>query len=331
MSPTPSRPSAGIHILPFMSPADVVRIAEEADRIGYDYCLIADEGLLADVYACLGAVARATSRIRIGAMTNGYTRHPGTTAAAIASVHDLSDGRALVTMLAGGSMTLAPFGLERRAPFQVVADAVTAMRSLWSGETVTWEGATCSLREATLAGGPRMIPIWIATRGPMLLTLAGQQAEGVLLTVKPDLAAALATADAAAADVGRAEPPTKVYLGRVCYTPEMLEQQRRTLPYVLFDSPQRVFDSLGFDDDERALVARAAAEHRPELLEALMTDDLLRRYQVAGTPAECTAEVRRLVAEHHLDALLVDVMSTDLDENLQLLHDSYPILTGGTR
>jgi 5,10-methylenetetrahydromethanopterin reductase len=323
-------PKVGIHILPFMAATDIVAIAREADRIGYDYCLIADEGLLADVYATLGAIAVATERIRIGPMTNGYTRHPGVTATALATLDDLSGGRALVTMLVGGSMTLAPLGIERRAPYTVVSEAVAVMRMLWSGRTVTWGGVTCTLDRARLPGPARSIPVWIASRGPKLLTFAGQAGAGVLVTVKPDIGAAFAIVDEAAAAADRPSPE-RIYLGRVCYTSDMLEGQRRTLPYVLLDSPRRVLDALGLDGDAVALVVEALATNRPELVEPLATDALLRRYQVAGTPHECAEELRTLVATHRLDTLLVDVMATDLQENLMLLRDSYPILTGSVR
>lgn len=320
-------PAVGIHILPFMAASDVVAIACEAERIGYDYCLIADEGLLADVYGTLGAIAISTERIRIGPMTNGYTRHPGVTATALATLDDLSGGRAVVIMLVGGSMTLAPLGIERRSPYVVVSEAVEAMRLLWSGRTITWRGATCAFDRARLPGGERSIPIWIASRGPKLLTFAGQAAQGTLVTVKPDIGAAFAIVEEAAVAANRPSPQ-RTYLGRVCYTDEMLEGQRRTLPYVLLDSPRRVLESLGLDEDAITLVARALASNRPELVEPLATDELLRRYQVAGTPRECVDELRTLVTTHRLDNLMIDVMATDLQENLMLLRDSYPILTG---
>ena len=68
--------SAGVHIVPLMSAQDVISVAVEAERLGYDYCLVADEGFHPDVYACLGAIARVTERITLGVLTNGYTRHP---------------------------------------------------------------------------------------------------------------------------------------------------------------------------------------------------------------------------------------------------------------
>ena len=319
--------AAGVHIVPLMPAEDVISVAVEAERLGYEYCLVADEGFHPDVYACLGAIARATDRITLGVLTNGYTRHPAVTAAAAATVNELSGGRLVVTLLAGGSMVLSPMGIERARPARVVADSVQALKRLWSGAEVSWRGETCSLDRARLGMGPQSIPIWIASRGPRLLALAGQQADGVILTVKPDLGAALSLIGSAAAAAGRREP-RRFYLGRICYTPELLEGQRRTLSFVLMDSPRRVLESLGLTSDEITVIERGAQTNQPELVDELVTGDLLRRYQVAGTSEECRAEVEELAREHSLSGVLIDALSEDLDENLAVLADSLPLIHG---
>ena len=319
--------AAGVHIVPLMPADDVISVAVEAERLGYEYCLVADEGFHPDVYACLGVIARATDRITLGVLTNGYTRHPAVTAAAAATVNELSGGRLVVTLLAGGSMVLSPMGIERARPARVVADSVQVLKRLWSGDEVSWRGQTCSLDRARLGMGPQSIPIWIAGRGPRLLELAGQQADGVILTVKPDLGAALSLVEEAAAMAGRPEP-SRFYLGRICYTPELLEGQRRTLSFVLMDSPPRVLQSLGLTSDEIAVIEHAAGANHPELVDDLVTDALLQRYQVAGTAEECRAEVEELAREHSLSGVLIDALSEDLDENLAVLADSLPLIHG---
>ncbi len=319
--------AAGVHIVPLMSAGDVITVAVEAERLGYDYCLVADEGFHPDVYACLGAIAGATERITLGVMTNGYTRHPAVTAAAAATVNELSGGRLVVTLLAGGSMVLSPMGIERVRPYRVVADTVAALRRLWSGEEVSWRGQTCSLDRARLGLGPQSIPIWIAGRGPRLLDLAGREADGVVLTVKPDMGAALDLIDSAAAAADQ-PGPRRLYLGRICYTPELLEGQRRTLSFVLMDSPRRVLESLGLDPDRIAVIEEAADTNQPHLVDGLVTDELLHRYQVAGTPDECRTEVERLADEHSLTGVLIDALSSDVAENLAVLAGSLPIIHG---
>ena len=319
--------AAGVHIVPLMSSSDVIAVALEAECLGYDYCMVADEGFHPDIYACLGVIARETERITLGVMTNGYTRHPAVTATALATINELSGGRVVATMLAGGSMVLAPMGIERRRPYRVIADSVDVMRRLWSGEVVSWEGETFKLENAQLGMGAQDIPIWIASRGPMLLGLAGRELDGVILTVKPDLGQALPIVARAAAESGR-DVPRPMYLGRICYTPELLEGQRRTLSYVLMDSPRRVLESLSLTETEADTVEQAARTNNPGLVDPLISDDLLHRYQVAGTPQECAAEVAAMAQEHGLHAVLIYALSSDLEENLAVQRESLPLITG---
>ena len=310
-----------------MAAEDVIAVAVEAEHLGYEYCLVADEGLQPDVYACMGVIARETTRITIGVATNGYTRHPAATAAALATLDELSGGRVVLTMLAGGSMTLGPLGIARDRPYRVLADAIQVMQLLWSGEEVSWTGETCSLDRARLGLGRREIPVWIASRGPLVLGLAGRAADGVILTVKPDVGAALGLVGDAANEAARPRPQP-MYLGRICYTAELLEAQRRTLSFVLMDSPRRVLKSLGLDEREVGIVEEAARSNHPTLVDPLVTDELLRRYQIAGSPAECAAEVVALAREHQLQAVLIDALSADLDENLAVIRNSLPIIRG---
>ncbi len=315
---------AGIHIVPLMSASDVIAIAVEAERIGYDYVLVADEGFHPDIYACLGAIARETERIQIGPVTNGYTRHPAVTAAAVATLNDLSDGRAFVTLVAGGSMVLNPMGIERAKPYRVLRDTVQVMKALWSGESVTWQGDTHQLHDAKLSSGPHEIPIWISSRGPLLLRLTGREADGVLLTVKPDLDAAFEIVNSAS---DRGADLERIYLGRICYTPEMFSEQRATMPYILKDSPERVLLSLGFSGSQIERIQSSDASE----LDDLMSDELLDQYQINGTPDECSDQLATLASEQDLDIVMADVLSQDLDVNLELLHTTYNIITDGRR
>jgi hypothetical protein len=63
-------------------------------------------------------------------------------------------------------------------------------------------------------------------------------------------------------------------------------------------------------------------------VDPLVTEELLHRYQITGTPKECEAEVARMVAAHNLHAVLIDALSMDLDENLSVISNSLPIIKG---
>ena len=74
-----------------------------------------------------------TERIGIGAaVTDPYSVHPALTAAAMATVDDISSGRVIVGIGAGGSGFPA-MGIQRERPVAAMADAIAIMRGMWAG------------------------------------------------------------------------------------------------------------------------------------------------------------------------------------------------------
>ncbi|MYJ42539.1 MAG: LLM class flavin-dependent oxidoreductase [Acidimicrobiaceae bacterium] len=310
----------GLQIVPTMDSAELIDTIVTAEELGYSYCMVADEGLMLDVYAVLGAAAQATSTIRLGAVTNPYTRHPAATAAAIATVDEMSGGRAFVTLVAGGTMVLHPMGLERSSPLAAMADTIEALRLLWRGEPVTWQGRGFSLEGAQLTTGAHSIPIWVAARGERMLAAAGAHADGLVLMVKSDLGDAFGLAEQARAATG-APPLTRVYLDRLAYKPEMIEEAKHLYGYAIMDSPPRVLKNLGLNDAEIAGLKHAFTEGGPEAVGQLVTDELVASYQIAGTPAECRSQLEHLIGAHLLDAFFVNIISPGPAANRDLLSE----------
>ncbi|NCG36429.1 MAG: LLM class flavin-dependent oxidoreductase, partial [Actinobacteria bacterium] len=107
-----------INLIPEAPIAAMVDLAAHAEDLGFDRCWVYDEGLATrDLYVTLSAIATATSRMQLGpGITNPYTRHPAQTAAAIASIDELSGGRGFLGIGAGGSLTLDPLGIKQQRP-----------------------------------------------------------------------------------------------------------------------------------------------------------------------------------------------------------------------
>ncbi len=329
------RIALGLQIVPTMDSAELVETIVLAEELGYSYCMVADEGLMLDVYAVLGAAARATSTIGLGAVTNPYTRHPAATAAAIATIDEMSGGRAFVTLVAGGTMVLHPMGLERSAPLALMADTIESLRLLWRGEPVTWQGRRLSLEGAQLTTGTHSIPVWVAARGEKMLALAGTHADGLVLMVKSDLGDAFGIADQARQATG-AEPGAeqarsplmRVYLDRLAYKPEMIEEAKHLYGYAIMDSPTRILKNLGLGDAEIAGLKHAFTQGGPEAVGQLVTDELVASYQIAGTPTECRSQLQHLIGAHGLDAFFVNIISPGLAANHDLLSEVVSIASG---
>ena len=325
----------GLQIVPTMGSAELIDTIVTAEELGYSYCMVADEGLMLDVYAVLGAAARATSTIRLGAVTNPYTRHPAATAAAIATIDEMSEGRAFVTLVAGGTMVLHPMGIERSAPLALMADTIEALRLLWRGEPVTWQGRRLSLEGAQLTTGTHSIPVWVAARGEKMLALAGTHADGLVLMVKSDIGDAFGLAEQAR-QAARAEPRdgrtgsplTRIYLDRLAYKPEMIEEAKHLYGYAIMDSPPRILKNLGLDDNDITSLQQAFQRGGPEAVGQLVTDELVAEYQIAGTPSECRSQLEQLIGAHRLDAFFVNIISPGPAANRELLSEVVSIATG---
>ena len=309
----------GINIIPIMPLSEIIEIIQAAESIGYEYCLIADEGMTPDVWVTLGLAAHETKNIYLGPVTNGYTRHPAVTAIATASLNQISNNRAILVLVAGGSIVMDTFMMKREKPLKVVKDSINICRSLWSGEPFNFEGEYFSLKNAKMELPSQNIPIWIAARGEQMLKLAGRMADGVLLTVKSDIGPAVKL-------VNQFENhPLKIYMDRIAYTEQMIEDATHLFPYVLTDTPERQLSGF-LNQHEISQLKSALDTGGTDAVAKLITKDMIKRYKVAGSPSECSLILNQLKNDHKLDMFVLNITTGGLKENISMLSDVYSIV-----
>ncbi len=155
------------------------RIADEA---GFDHCWNYDhfagiEGDPADpvleAWTLLGAMAEATSRVRIGCMVTGNSyRHPAVLAKMAVTIDHLSGGRLEFAIGAGWSeLEHIMLGLEYGTAGQRIDrldEACRLIKRLWSDDRVDFDGAHYTLTNAISNPKPLQQPrppIWIGGQG----------------------------------------------------------------------------------------------------------------------------------------------------------------------
>lgn len=292
---------ASINVIPECPIDQIVELAVHAEELGFDRVWVYDEGLITrDVHVVMAAIAMATERIEIGpGITNPYTRHPGQTAAAIASIDELSGGRAFYGIGAGGSLTLDPLALERRRPLAAVRESIEATRRLFGGGPVDHDGAFAPLRAASLPYARPDIEIWLAGRGPKMLAMGGEIADGVMLDFihKPSLGDYVER-------VRTGGPARLCYSTAVITDADDREFVRPHMTYRLVDSPPAVKAALGISDDDADRI-RAAMSGGLHAAAAHVPDAWVDPFVIRGTAAECGAEVAAIAAEHDIDEFLL--------------------------
>ena len=172
----------GLHWEEGTSYTELVSQVEEIERLGYQQIWVSNEKFFHDMYIVTSVVAEHTSKLSIGTfIADPYTHHPALTAMSIATLDEISGGRAMLGMGAGGT-GFPVMGITRKKPATAIKEAVTVIRKLWRGETVDFEGKVIQCHNGRLNFTARKdIPVVVASRGDLVLRTGGEVADGVMI------------------------------------------------------------------------------------------------------------------------------------------------------
>lgn len=158
-------------------------LARTAERAGFDTVWVADERFYREVYSTLAYIAARVERVRLGpCVTDPYARHPAMTAAAIATLDELSGGRAVLGFGAGVS-GYSELGMKRPKPPRAMREGIEVIRALLRGEKIDYHGKVIQFHNGQLNfKAPRpAIPVYLASNGPLGQRLAGAIADGAIM------------------------------------------------------------------------------------------------------------------------------------------------------
>ena len=303
---------SGINIFLDLPVGQLVEIVVEAEKMGYGKCWVYDEGLITrDPYIALTAMAQRTNSILLGTgITNPYTRHPGVTTASIATLDELSGGRAFLGIGSGGNLTLDPLDIPLEKPLTMVREMITTSRRLLRGETVTHDGMV-KYTSANLGYGRDDIEIWLAARGPKMLGMGGELADGAVLdfVYKDSLDHWVGLIRQGAQKTGN--HPKICYSTAIITTEETLEEVRPHMTYRLVNTPVSVREQINMTEADTEKVRKTMAS--AGLFEAgkLIKDEWIKPFVIMGDPEECAAELSKTMSHHNMDEFLVPIVQTE--------------------
>lgn len=281
------------------------RVAERAEELGYESLWIADTGAGPDAYVVSTVAAMVTERARIGtAVVPIYTRALSVHAAGAGSVAQLAPGRFILGLgISSETIVDAWGGVPFRRPFTRMRESVAVLRQMLAGERVTVEGKTVRTRNFRLVSPPPApVPIYLAALMPGMLELAGEIADGVILNFMPVDAVPrmLAHVRAGAERAGR-DPNTIEVVSRfqvvVTDDPREARASLRHMmgPYFATSVYNRFITWCGWAEEARAIDVAWRAKDRTRNL-AAVTDEMIDRLAIIGTPAECRARLAAFAA-----------------------------------
>ncbi len=290
----------------------MVRYAQLAEQVGFESIWLVDTQMICrELYVTLAACAAATTELKLATgVTVPVTRHSSVTAAGLATLQELSGGRALAGISTGHS-ALRNIG-EKPVRIAELAEYVGAVRGLLDGRSVRFEsGSEGSL---TWLDAPASVPLHVAASGPRATRAAAGMADGVILLqgAAVDLVdGALDLVHQGLADAGRVpgdvETTVWVYVGLDDDRAGAYDQVRARVAAVL-----RLADPGRFEGEDREVVERlrrdydmfAHADSMPEHA-ALVPERLMDRYAIAGTPNEVRERIDELAGDPRIDRIVV--------------------------
>jgi 5,10-methylenetetrahydromethanopterin reductase len=289
-------------------PGQAVGAARRAEAEGFDGLSFGDTQCIAsDPFVGLTLAAAATDRLQLGVrVTNPVTRHPATTAGAIASVQVEFPGRVMIGVGRGDSAV----GLIQK-PAATVAeleDFLVQLQGYLAGEAVAQNGPNNALQ--WLPAETPKVPVDVAATGPKVIAVGARHADQVSFNVGADgtrLRQCIDLARQARQDAGRDPDDLSfgAYLAVVAHPDRQIAHDLIRGPlaaYAHFSGmPGHPLDGL---DPRDAAVFKAVGEHyeigkhaRPDASHvAYIDEDFIDRFGVVGPVDHCVEKLAGLVS-----------------------------------
>ncbi len=287
----------GVEFVPNVKPYEVEYLSQVAEDSGFESVWVTDHYNNRNAYSILTLIALRTKRVSLGVgVANPFTVHPAVTASAMATVNEISGGRAILGIAAGDKMTLQRLGIDWDRPLTRVKEAVELIRELISGKRVDYSGKTLSVKSAGLDYPVKPYPIYIGAQGPKMLKLASEIGDGVLINAShpKDFREAF-----------RCFGELRKDFDVVAYTSMSVdksgekarEEAKIVVAFIVAGSPEPVLERHGLAEkagEVRDALSRAFAGGSWADVKRAVNEDMIDAFSVSGTPEEVISRVEEL-------------------------------------
>ncbi|MGF1597898.1 MAG: LLM class flavin-dependent oxidoreductase [Acidimicrobiales bacterium] len=297
----------GLNRWDWTSVASFAQSVVEGEAAGIGYAFVPVNPLaLPDPYVMMAAAATRTSTIRLGPMLETpVLREPAVAAGSIATLDEVSQGRALLVYGIGDT---AVRWLARSPSTITELEAATVRaRAFLAGERVD-VGAP----EPAWLRHARPVEVWIAAGGPRTLRMAGRVADGVFIRVgthPTNLRIAVDAVRAGATDAGR--DPDEVSIGVIVHTvssddPAEIRAVTRSMAAGFYEYSPALFDQAGLDwagapVEELKKQIWPDFHHADDLVRSgglvdFLDDEVAASFSFAGSDQDVADQLRAVVA-----------------------------------
>jgi 5,10-methylenetetrahydromethanopterin reductase len=264
-------------------------IAENAVELGIDGIWVGEDiDMGQDVYVLTTAALLNAKKARVGTGIIPIAVHRiDTIARAAVTLQNTGKGRFVFGTGIGGIQDLKKMGITVRKPVTELRKSVDTLKKLWAGETVTINSELMNLDAYSLGLKKAIdIPIFLGVRGPQMLNLVGEVADGAVLSGPIDyLKDAVKRINKSAEEMGRKADEIE----KVAWLPTIPTFKggkeslaKRVVALVVADMPQQVIDILDVDKERVEELRNAVAESGPDAGIPHVDQELIDMFSISG-------------------------------------------------
>jgi len=291
----------GIRFIDYVgSLREIVELSVLAEQAGFDAVWFPHDTFMKNTWVTTSAVAARTSRVAIGSVgTNPYTTSPAEIATYIATLDELSGGRAVLGLGLHTRDMVGWLGVDARDCIRRTELAVHAIRRLLRGETVDdvpgW-GEQCYLR---FEPHRARVPIYVCAFGLEYLAMSGAVGDGSLPMITPPESASYMVpaitrgAREAGRDPGELDIAGCAWLSLSETRSGATQVLRQMVSYFGPYMEEPALQTVGLSQADFAKQKELIGEGKYEDAAASVNEKMF-RLAIAGTPNEVIAQIERL-------------------------------------
>jgi 5,10-methylenetetrahydromethanopterin reductase len=293
----------GIEFVPNIKFFELEYYTKLAEEENFEYAWITDHYNNRNVYSILTLLALKTDSMKMGVgVANPYSVHPAVIASAIATVNEISGGRAVLGIAAGDRVTFERIGIKWEKPLTRLKEAVEIIRMLHSGKPVKFDGEFFKMGNAKIDFKAGQIPIYIGAQGPKMLQLAAKIGDGVLINAShpKDFEEARDRIDLGLSEAGKKEFDVAAYTSMsIDKDGEKARNAAKiVVAFIVAGSPEIIFERHGIDLEKVQKVRNALNEAFTKGdwsgIHKAVDDEMIDVFSISGTPEDVTERIEKL-------------------------------------
>ena len=310
----------GIEFVPQIPLDELVRLVKIAEDVGFEYAWITDHYNNKNVYETLALIAANTETIKMGpGVTNPYVRSPAISASAIATIDEISNGRATFGIGPGDKATFDALGIAWEKPVSTIKAAIADINTLLDG------GKTEA--GAALGGAKKVqdaIPIYMGAQGPKMLETAGEIADGVLINASnpKDYEAAMPMIKKGIGDQAKDFDVAAYTATSIGTDSEAAKNAAKiVVAFIAAGSPPPVIARHGLPEGFNEQMGAFLAKGDFGGAIGAVTDEALDAFSVCGTPDEFIPKIEALADMGVTQYVAGSPVGKNVEESIKLLGD----------